>query len=85
MCPIRNGKEDMALFHVPYDGPCFGIRGRDLLISSQPKWNSCSANFGEVYLVPFGYIHDSIEAKTLLGGSVSFFPSEVETYYLSEN
>ena len=64
-------------------GPTFG-GGYDLYVANNAGSNTESySNFGHQYNLPPGYTYDQTNTLSLLGGSYSFNPSEVEVLYLN--
>ena len=68
-----------AIYGSSTDGPIFGW-GWDIIIATNANQNVNShANFGTSYSLPNGVT----DSSTILAGSYSFSPDEVEVFYLA--
>ena len=82
--PLKDEKDYQAIFRWDAFGPRFG-RGIDLHIASDAKSNTDSqTRFGNSYQAPSGYTPDQTNTQSLLAGSLTFTPSEIEVLYLNE-
>ena len=76
--PLRNQNDGRAIYVHPSYGPTFGW-GRDLYISDNAASNTGSyTNFGDTYQPPSA-VNDP---RTILAGTNTFSPSEVEVFHL---
>ena len=67
-----------AIYRSSSYGPTFGV-GHDIVIKDNANSNTNSyTNFGDSYSLPSG-IKDR---KTILAGTYTFTPDEVEVFYL---
>ena len=67
-----------AVFGTFHDNP-------DLVITNHPPTEKCYTNFGKAYKLPDGYEMGTDKARSLLGGSYHFTPSEIEVFYQVKN
>ena len=82
--PLKDEKDHQAIFRWDAFGPRFG-RGIDLHIANDAKSNTDSqTRFGNSYPAPSGYTPDQTNTQSLLAGSLTFTPSEIEVLYLNE-
>ena len=80
---LKNENDPYAIYRHSRYGPTFG-GGIDLLIANNAGSQSYSyTNFGSSYNLPLGYTYGQINTRSLLGGSHTFTPSEVEVLYLN--
>ena len=68
-------------FSLKFGPPCFHF-GPDLYISDDSHANQKSfTQFGFVYSTPGGYLQRRERTHSLLAGSESFTPTEIELFY----
>lgn len=80
---LKYGNAQDAVYRLATYGPSFG-GGSDLNIADNAGSNTHShSNFGHTYILPPGYTSGKTNAKSLLGGSYTFTPSESEVLYLN--
>ena len=76
--PVYRNHE-YAIYRSPRDGPSFG---NDLLIGNNSHANQQSyTDFGDTYQPPAGYVFNTPQTESLLAGSHTFTPNEVEIFY----
>ena len=80
---LKNENDPYAISRHSSDGPTFG-GGFDLYIVNNAGSLSYSyTNFGYTYNLPPGYTYGQTNTRSLLGGTYTFTPSEVEVLYLN--
>ena len=80
---LKNEQTLYAIFRNAIYGPTIG-GGHDLYIANNAGLNTHSrTNFSITYSLPPGYPSSQTKAYSLLAGSPSFTPSEVEVLYLN--
>ena len=81
--PLINENDEWAIIRYRVQGPTFG-EGADIHIVDNAVSNSNSnSDFGHTYQPPLGYTVNQPKTESLLAGSSSFSPSEVEVLYLN--
>lgn len=71
---------DRAVYHNSGYGPTFG--SHDIYIADGAGGNTgSSANLGDDYVWPFGYRYGTSSIRSLLAGSYSFQPDDLEVFY----
>ena len=76
---LKDQNDGKAIRTYPGYGPLFG-RGSDLYISHNAAWNTISrTNLGYSYEQPPSGVSDP---QTILAGTRSFSPTEVEVFHL---
>ena len=79
--PLKNQNDGHAFHPKPGYGPIFG-GGHDIEISNNAASNTGSrTNFGSSYQPPSGVS----DPRTILAGTYTFTPSEVEVFHLVQN
>jgi hypothetical protein len=77
--PLKDENSGNAIYRENWFGPIFG-GGYDLHIADHAGSNEVSyTNFGDTYQPPSG----PTNTESLLAGSYSFIPSEIEVLYLN--
>jgi hypothetical protein len=77
--PLKNQNDGNAIYAYPSYGPIFGNSGTIYIYdNAASNTNSQAGNFGSSYQSPSG-VNDR---STILAGTTSFSPSEVEVFYL---
>ena len=79
--PLKDENDGYAIWRHRGYGPLFGA-GHDLYIVSNAK-SSTYSRLGRTYQAPPGYTHGQANTNSLLAGSYTFTPSEVEVLYLN--
>ena len=80
---LENENDAYAIYRYSSYGPTFG-GGHDLHIVNNAGSQSYSfTNFGWSYNLPLSYTEGQTNTQSLLGGSYTFTPSEVEVLYLN--
>jgi hypothetical protein len=75
--PLKDENSGNAIYRGNWFGPIFGV-GQDLYIADNAVLNRvCHTNFGHTYQPPSG----PTNIKSLLAGSYSFIPTEIEVLY----
>ena len=81
--PLKDENNGNAIYRGYQFGPRFGS-GPDFLIANNAGSNTHSyTNFGRTYQPPSGYTFGQNNIKSLLAGSYSFTPSEIEILYIN--
>ena len=80
---LKNENDQNAIYRCSSCGPTFG-GGSDLYIANNAISNTNSYTyFGSSYNLPLGYTYGQTNRQSLLAGSYTFTPSEVEVLYLN--
>ena len=79
--PLKDGMDEKAIFRRNDGGPIFG-GGYDMRVPHDAHLYNSYAKLGSAYQLPPGYTYGSLDAQSLLAGSLLFSPSEVEVFYL---
>ena len=79
--PLKDDITEYAIWRSNDCGPTFG-NGYDMRVPPDANSYNSYANLGGAYQLPQGYTYASPEAQSLLTGSLTFSPSEVEVLYL---
>ena len=83
--PLRDENDMFGIYRDSGYGPTFGYGfGHDLYIADHAGSNTGSyTNFGYTYQPPPGYTRSETKTRSLLPGSFSFTPSQIEVLYLN--
>ena len=79
---LKDENDSLAIYRSANYGPTFGW-GHDLIFFYEQKNAEFHTHFGRTYKLPPGYTFGKANANSLLAGSYSFTPSEVEVLYLN--
>jgi hypothetical protein len=78
-CPIKNDQSGNAIFCHLVSGANFG--GGDLWIADNANINQASyAQLGSIYKPPQGYQPGTLQTISLLAGSKTFSPTNIEVF-----
>ena len=80
---LKNENDPNAICRYSGYGPTFGASWDLHIVNNAGSNNNSYTNFGHNYNLPLGYTYYQTNTRSLLGGSYTFTPSEVEVLYLN--